>query len=211
MSYKSDNVEYRNDMIIEAGNCWLNDLKAKVDQLLSVIRNNQNYESGFEKYDQKAFINYQTSKEIGYDNEKSNLAEVNDEIKVADLREEIDMTWKKDIDNSGWACKANYSGIKTISNKKERFSNGGVVLKNVEEVKRLKARKYSYASLDHDQEAGIINRNLIGNINYDGYIINGKSFERNHEPNRGDIDFKDEIHGSSSCYVNTNNLCNRFV
>ncbi|CAG8676335.1 6160_t:CDS:2 [Gigaspora rosea] len=177
MSYKSDNVEYRNDMIIEAGNCWLNDLKAKA------VKCHRN--------------------DIG--------AEVNDEIKVADLREEIDMTWKKDIDNSGWACKANYSGIKTISNKKERFSNGGVVLKNVEEVKRLKARKYSYASLDHDQEAGIINRNLIGNINYDGYIINGKSFERNHEPNRGDIDFKDEIHGSSSCYVNTNNLCNRFV
>ncbi|CAG8511401.1 20771_t:CDS:2, partial [Gigaspora rosea] len=32
----------------------------------------------------------------------------------------------------------------------------------------------SYAGLDHNQEAG---------------------FERNHEPNRGDVDFKDEIMG----------------
>ncbi|KAF0424472.1 hypothetical protein F8M41_006608 [Gigaspora margarita] len=120
---KSDNVEYSDDMIIEAGNHWLDDLEAKVDQLF-----------------------------IG--------AEVNKEIKVADLREEIDVTWKKEIDNSirlliFWLnlvsitlhsylsqvvkqsievdryVKANNSGIKTISDEEEQFNNGGVALKNL--------------------------------------------------------------------------------
>ncbi|RIB25026.1 hypothetical protein C2G38_2166993 [Gigaspora rosea] len=61
---KSDDVEYSDDMIIET---------AEVDQLLSAMRNDRDYESGFEKDDREAFINYQTSKEMGYDNGKGNL------------------------------------------------------------------------------------------------------------------------------------------
>ncbi|CAG8816573.1 18715_t:CDS:2, partial [Gigaspora rosea] len=34
---KSDDVEYSDDMIIKAGNHWLDNLKAKVDQLLEEI------------------------------------------------------------------------------------------------------------------------------------------------------------------------------
>ncbi|CAG8672138.1 1103_t:CDS:2 [Gigaspora rosea] len=55
--------------------------------------------------------------------------------------------------------------------------------------------QHSYASLDHDQEVGVINRNFIGNINYDRCIINGKGFERNHKPNRGDVNFDNKVHG----------------
>ncbi|KAF0533913.1 hypothetical protein F8M41_010352 [Gigaspora margarita] len=81
------------------------------------------------------------------------------------------MTWKKDIDNSirlltFWLnlvsitlnsyliqvveqsievnrhIKANNSGIKTISNEEELFSDSGVALKNIDEIKKLEAREY---------------------------------------------------------------------
>ncbi|KAF0424471.1 hypothetical protein F8M41_006607 [Gigaspora margarita] len=70
----------------------------------------------------------------------------------------------------------------------------------------------SYAGLDHDQEVGINNRNLIGNISYDRCIINGKGFEKNHEPNRDDVDIEDEVHGGlAHVTINTNIPCNQFM
>ncbi|RIB00176.1 hypothetical protein C2G38_2051836 [Gigaspora rosea] len=59
----------------------------------------------------------------------------------------------------------------------------------------------SYASLDCDQRVGVGNHNSVGNINYGGYIINDEDFEKNYEPNRGDIDFEDEVHGDLAPFV----------
>ncbi|RIB26691.1 hypothetical protein C2G38_2162749 [Gigaspora rosea] len=63
----------------------------------------------------------------------------------------------------------------------------------------------SYASLDCDQRVSVSNHNSVGNINYGGYIINDEGFERNYEPNRGDIDFEDEVHGDLAPVVPEHN------
>ncbi|RIB29650.1 hypothetical protein C2G38_2154693 [Gigaspora rosea] len=198
---RPDDVKHSSGLIVEERNRWLDDLETEIniDNSIRLLMFWSNLVS--------FILNSYLRQVCGQSNKADvRVKGIEGDIKTLDIDGKLNESGKyvddyeflqsKRVDNSMMKhqidimMNTNFDNIRLKATEYYKIDE-----MDTWEVLHQRKTTVNYASLDHDQEVGVINRNFIGNINYDRCIINGKGFERNHKPNRGDVNFDNKVHG----------------